>query len=295
MIYFLYKSINTINGRYYIGVHGTNDMAFGTPEFKDEYAGSGKLLLRALGKYGRKSFNVEVLSYHETEENAYGAERELVTEEWLELNKGVVYNMIPGGRRPLKRTGITWSKKQSEKYHNTIKLKIENGYSYSEQGKRAALSAILHGINHKEQGKRAHQRAIENGHNFSDISKQTIARLRAEEHNFSEQGKQAHKTALLRGFDFSEAGKNAIRSAKLRGYDFSAKIRERVRSNYTPQQIAFLADLKNNLNQLYAQQNMSLREISLKMGFGMSSMARWAKKVGFIPTRKPWEYEHDHQ
>ena len=86
--HFLYKTINTKTGRYYIGVHSTDDL-------EDGYLGSGKLLSRAIALYGRDSFTREIIKFHETKDQAYAHERELVTEELIKSR--TTYNISVGG------------------------------------------------------------------------------------------------------------------------------------------------------------------------------------------------------
>ncbi len=47
--YFLYKTTNKINGKYYIGVHSTYQL-------NDGYIGSGKRLRYSVRKYGKENF-----------------------------------------------------------------------------------------------------------------------------------------------------------------------------------------------------------------------------------------------
>lgn len=104
MIYTLYKSTNIKNSKFYIGVHKTEDVGFGTDTWIDDYIGSGKWVKNVLSKYGRESFLVEVIAYYDSEDFAYDAESDLVTEEWLKENGRDVYNITPGGNKPPKMT-----------------------------------------------------------------------------------------------------------------------------------------------------------------------------------------------
>ena len=85
MYYIIYKITNTLNGKYYIGKHQTTDL-------NDGYLGSGKLLKRAIEKYGVEHFTKEILHIFDNEVEMNAKEKELVVicEE--------SYNLCPGGR-----------------------------------------------------------------------------------------------------------------------------------------------------------------------------------------------------
>lgn len=85
----VYKTINTLNGLYYIGVHSTDDL-------NDGYLGSGLLLLKAIKKYGKNFFYREILFFAKTREEAYSLEASLVTPELIRTRK--CYNRAPGGQ-----------------------------------------------------------------------------------------------------------------------------------------------------------------------------------------------------
>lgn len=87
-MYTVYKSVNLINGKYYIGVHKTDDPY-------DSYMGSGYLIRRAIEKYGRDNFRKEILGIFTIMEDAYELERTVVTPELV--SSSVCYNMKPGG------------------------------------------------------------------------------------------------------------------------------------------------------------------------------------------------------
>jgi group I intron endonuclease len=71
MFYLVYKITNTLNGKYYIGCHKTKDK-------NDGYMGSGKLIKRAIQKYGVDHFKKEILVECSTAEEMYEQENKLV-------------------------------------------------------------------------------------------------------------------------------------------------------------------------------------------------------------------------
>jgi hypothetical protein len=85
---YTYKITNNINNRYYIGVHRTNNI-------DDGYMGSGKLIKRAIKKYGIENFTKTILRFFVTYREALEYEKELVTIELI--NSDTVYNIREGG------------------------------------------------------------------------------------------------------------------------------------------------------------------------------------------------------
>ena len=84
MHYIIYKTTNMINSKYYIGKHKTRNI-------NDGYMGSGKLLLRAIKKYGIENFSREILHFCSNEEEMNAMESDLVV-----INENT-YNLCPGG------------------------------------------------------------------------------------------------------------------------------------------------------------------------------------------------------
>lgn len=102
MLYTVYKTINTINNKIYIGFHNINDMDdILTTEsvydsiFKDGYLGSGKLIKRAIEKYGPENMKQELLLVTDDREEAEELERSLVNKEFVEEDTN--YNLSIGG------------------------------------------------------------------------------------------------------------------------------------------------------------------------------------------------------
>ena len=149
MKHFLYKITNQINGKIYIGAHsGSED---------DQYFGSGKLLLAALKKHGRKNFIKEILQSFDDRESMFLREAEIVNQEFID--RPDVYNLVLGGsggsiiqnRKPFigKHTAetkqkISLSLRGNEVSDETRKKLSENNWSKRDpeaQRKHAAFAA----------------------------------------------------------------------------------------------------------------------------------------------------------
>lgn len=86
MFYTIYKITNVINGKFYIGKHKTKNL-------DDGYMGSGKILKRAISKYGIENFHKEILHICKDETHMNLLESILVVPD-VETN----YNLCDGGR-----------------------------------------------------------------------------------------------------------------------------------------------------------------------------------------------------
>lgn len=88
MFHLVYKITNTLNAKYYIGVHSTSNI-------DDGYMGSGLALKHAVAKHGAESFEREILYMFESRKDALSREAELVTFETLA--DPLCYNLVLGG------------------------------------------------------------------------------------------------------------------------------------------------------------------------------------------------------
>lgn len=88
MFYLVYKITNNLNQKYYIGCHKTSNI-------DDGYMGSGKLIKRAIFKYGIENFTKEILHECSTSEEMYLIEHELVIPSSEDINS---YNLMEGGK-----------------------------------------------------------------------------------------------------------------------------------------------------------------------------------------------------
>lgn len=101
MFYTVYKITNKINNKIYIGIHKTNNL-------NDNYFGSGKLILYAIKKYGKESFEKEILFTFSKLEEAKNKEKEIVDK--IFINNESTYNIaIGGGLGGKELNGLTFS------------------------------------------------------------------------------------------------------------------------------------------------------------------------------------------
>lgn len=91
-VFYLYKVINLVNGKYYLGKRSYK----GIDCLKDiRYLGSGRLIQRAIKKYGKEHFLKEILSLHLTLDELNSAEASLITQK--EIDDPMCYNTTLGG------------------------------------------------------------------------------------------------------------------------------------------------------------------------------------------------------
>lgn len=88
MYHFIYKTTNSLNGKYYYGAHSTKNI-------NDEYLGSGVALKKAIQKYGKENFYREIVEFCKCESEMYLKEEKIVVEHY---KKEECYNMNVGGK-----------------------------------------------------------------------------------------------------------------------------------------------------------------------------------------------------
>ena len=80
-IHYIYKVTNILNGNYYYGKHSQE---FGKI---DNYYGSGKVIKNAIKKHGLHNFIKEIIAFYDTDNDAFDAERALLTDKILNDKK----------------------------------------------------------------------------------------------------------------------------------------------------------------------------------------------------------------
>jgi len=89
MIYFNYITTNKVNNKKYVGSHSTNNL------IRDRYLGSGKLIKRAIKKYGRGNFTRDILNRVPTQKEAFHNEKFFIVMYMTLSPNG--YNLSPLG------------------------------------------------------------------------------------------------------------------------------------------------------------------------------------------------------
>ena len=86
--HYIYKTTNVINGKYYIGMHSTDNL-------NDGYMGSGKRLWNSIKYHGKENHVCEILEYCKDRKELIKREGEIVNEQLL--NEDLCMNLRTGG------------------------------------------------------------------------------------------------------------------------------------------------------------------------------------------------------
>ncbi len=178
--YFLYKTTNKLNGKFYIGVHSTTKM-------NDGYTGSGKRLRYSVRKYGKENFEIEILEFFENRELMFEAEKNLVNtdliKEELCMNLKVggiggwtkeqqILNSIKSNDRKkyLRENDQDWRENERIRNIENIKSSYDNGV----REKRQPLNWT--GRNHKDETIHKMRKSKNNGCSNSQYGTKWISK-----------------------------------------------------------------------------------------------------------------------
>ena len=128
--HFIYKTTDTRNGNFYIGMHSTKNL-------NDGYIGSGTRLKHLIYKHGKEIFNMEILEFLPNRESLKKREVEIVNSDLLLEEKCM--NLKPGGyggfnnkihMMKVSKSGnkMFLKKMQDEEYRKEFSKKLSNAY-----------------------------------------------------------------------------------------------------------------------------------------------------------------------
>ena len=117
--HFIYKTTNLLSGKYYIGMHSTDNL-------EDGYLGSGNLISRAIKKHGKENFIREILEFCSSREELKQRESEIVT--LSEIAKKECMNLVVGGQGGFISLGGT--KKGRSITDNILREKYGDNFRY---------------------------------------------------------------------------------------------------------------------------------------------------------------------
>ena len=155
LFYTTYKITNNINGKIYIGCHKTEDI-------DDGYMGSGKLIKRAIIKYGLENFSKDILATFESEEQMFDEEMNLISKIDPE------YNLHPGGNGGF--SYINQNKlNNKDKNYNGVSSRMM-GHKMLPQTKKALLES------HKNRPRELYQTFLGKSHSSETKQKMSDAK-----------------------------------------------------------------------------------------------------------------------
>lgn len=119
--HYIYRTTNLISGRYYIGMHSTDDV-------DDGYLGSGTYLKRSLNKYGKENHSIEILEFVNTREELAARERDIVSLQ--KIAKKECMNLKVGGSGGFSKEASLRGSQKGNAIH-TKRLKENKDYLQS--------------------------------------------------------------------------------------------------------------------------------------------------------------------
>lgn len=129
MKHYVYKVINNINGKIYIGKHSSKDIN------RDSYLGSGVAISKAINKYGRQNFIRQILYQCEHQTDALNLQRILVDKQFILRRDN--YNIVQGGKSGWKPGSVSVKDKEgnSLRINSTEYFSNKTKYAHPTKGR----------------------------------------------------------------------------------------------------------------------------------------------------------------
>ena len=193
MKYYFYKITNSINNKFYYGVHQTTNI-------DDGYMGSGIYLRRAYDKYGIENFTKTFLKYFSNSDDMYRYEAEIVTEDLVK--DPMCYNINIGGK------GGSPKGELNPLYHKCFSQEHKNKISNSLKGKNKSDLHCKH-LSESMKGRKAWNKGIKGlPSNISEQGRQNISNYWKNRKRDSEQYQKSWETRRKNGTTNTMHGKS---------------------------------------------------------------------------------------
>ena len=140
--HYIYKTTCKVNGKYYVGMHSTDDL-------NDGYIGSGKYLRRSINKYGKENFEVEILEYLDNRKDLINREIEMVNEDLV--TDPMCMNLMQGGKGGFVSAENQFKRSQAGGLAREKNISDEKKFEICSSGgkKSVEMKVGLHGTNNK--------------------------------------------------------------------------------------------------------------------------------------------------
>lgn len=232
---YIYKTINLVNGKIYIGQHKAD-------QFDPTYLGSGKVLLNAVNKYGKESFICEILEWCETQSKINSRERC-----WIKFynsrDRNIGYNITEGGEG--------WKGVHHSEYTKQKISKAKTGchpnrdYVITEET-RQKISRTL---------KAKHQSSWNKGIPMREVSKQKLREVNVGK-KLSQETKQKMKgrKAWNKGIPMTEEAKQHLREINTgKKSNMSTEAKQRMSKRFTGRNNPNFGGLKDETKEKISQ------------------------------------------
>jgi hypothetical protein len=231
--HFIYKTTNNLNKRYYYGMHSTDNL-------DDGYLGSGTYLRRAIKKYGKENFTIEILQFCKSREELKSLESKIVTLQ--EVANVECMNLRVGGSGPIRNYGYVMT--------TEIREKISKNHAKYWLGKT------------RDDGFRQKMSEVNIGKKLSDKTKQKISKALSGKY-VGEKSSMHGRTGLLKPFynkTHSEETKIKIRQ-KRKKQIITEETKQKISENHKKPIIQF--SITGQFIREYTSRNEAAMELNI--------------------------------
>lgn len=198
---YVYMTINTINGKVYIGKHKSDT-------YDPNYLGSGKVLKIAIEKYGKENFFNFILNTADTLEEL-NEEEQICIKELQTQDNQLGYNLAFGGDGGGGMSGHIHTAETKEKIKESS-IKTKNTPEYKEKFSQIAKEMWVNMTDEKREQFKQKCKEIQTGKPHSEESKRKVSETLKNGYAESKYKSQKGKTAWNKGKTVSKEQKEKL-------------------------------------------------------------------------------------